>query len=165
MRKSCLVVGLLLFATSFAGAQEKISGVVHCLPLNPSYQIPVGDHEGHTYGLAQGTCTWTKPWEIAGVKNTQGVGTQKQETTGNTTKVRGVYVDTMANGDKAFYNFGFSLVTKKDGQHVMNHKWELVGGTGKLKGVKGKGTCTAKPSGSDGSFDYDCQGEYTLAKP
>ena len=104
-----------------------MSGTTLCAPSNPSYQLAVGDHPGHAYGLAQGKCTWTKPWEIAGIKNTEGVGTQYQEVTGETTKVHGIFVDTMANGDKAFYSFQFALVTRKSGPEVMNHKWELVG--------------------------------------
>lgn len=164
MRKTWLLVGLLVFVTSVAGAQTQMSGAALCAPANPTYLIRVGDNPGHAYGLAQGTCTWTKPWEIAGLKNTQGVGTQTQEITGDTTKVRGTFVDTMTNGDKAFYNFEFTLVTKMDGPHVMNHKWELLGGTGKLQGVKGQGTCTATPAGSDGSTNYECRGEHTFSK-
>jgi hypothetical protein len=164
MRKTWLPVGLLLFVTSSAVAQTSMSGVTLCAPANPAYLIRAGDHPGHAYGLAQGTCTWTKPWEIAGLKSTQGIGTQLQEITGDTTKVRGTFVDTVTNGDRAFYNFELTLVTKADGPKVMNHKWDLVGGTGKLQGVKGQGTCTATPAGSDGSFNYDCRGEYTLPK-
>ncbi|MGH9366236.1 MAG: hypothetical protein ACRD3M_01010 [Thermoanaerobaculia bacterium] len=139
-----------------------MSGLTLCAPAKPEYLIRVGDNPGHAYGLAQGTCTWTKPWQIAGLKNTQGVGTQIQEITGDTTKGRGTFVDTMENGDKAFYNFEFTLLAK--GPQVMDHKWELLGGTGKLQGVKGKGTCTATPAGSDGSWSYDCRGEHTLPK-
>jgi hypothetical protein len=164
MRKTRLFVGLFLFVTSSAIAQTQMSGVALCAPANPVYLIRVGDNPGHAYGLAQGTCTWTKPWEISGLKNTQGVGTQIQEITGDTTKIRGTFVDTMANGDRAFYNFEFTLLTKADGPQVMDHKWELLGGTGKLQGVKGRGTCTASPVGSSGSFSYDCRGEHTLPK-
>jgi len=164
MRKNWLLVGLLLSVASSAVAQTQMSGVALCAPANPTYLIRVGDNPGHSYGLAQGTCTWTKPWEIAGLKNTQGVGTQIQETTGDTTKVRGTFVDHMANGDKAFYSFEFTLLAKADGPQVMDHKWELLGGTGKLQGAKGRGACTAAPVGSSGSFSYDCRGEHTLPK-
>jgi hypothetical protein len=164
MRKNLLFVGLLLFVTSSTVAQTPMSASALCAPANPAYLIRVGDNPGHAYGLAQGTCTWTKAWEIAGLKNTQGVGTQLQEITGDTTKVRGTFVDNMANGDKAFYSFEFTLLTKADGPQVMDHKWELLGGTGKLHGVKGRGTCTAAPVGSSGSFSYDCRGEHTLPK-
>jgi hypothetical protein len=42
-------------------------------------------------------------------------------------------------------------------------KYQATGGTGKMKGVKGAGTCkiTGHP---DGSFDYACTGDVTLAE-
>lgn len=164
MRKNWILGSLLLFVTSSAVAQTPMSAVGICAPANPSYLIRVGDHPGHAYGLAQGTCTWSEPWEIAGLKNTQGVGTQLQEVTGNTTKIRGTFVDDMANGDKAFYSFEFTLLTTAAVPQVKDHKWELLGGTGKLQGVKGRGTCTAAAVGSTGDFRYECRGEHTLAK-
>jgi hypothetical protein len=163
MRKSWLLLGVLLLAASVASAQMKMIGTTLCAPVHSSYQVAIGDHPGHAWGLAQGKCTWTKPWEIAGVKNTEGTGTQKQDINGDTMKVHGIFVDTMANGDKAFYNFQFTGVSKNDGMHVTDHKWELTGGTGKLKGVKGHGTCNATPV-AGGSTNYVCEGEYTLAK-
>jgi len=164
MRKVLLLAGLLLLVTSFAEAQTKMSGVALCPPLNPVHTLNIGDRPGHAYSVAQGTCNWTTPWEIAGIKNANGVGTQLNEIDGDTTKVRGTFVDTMANGDKAFYTFSFTLVTKDGKPAVLNHKWQLIGGTGKLAGVKGQGTCKATPAGSDGSFNYDCSGEYTSPK-
>ena len=164
MRKILLLAGLLLLVSSFADAQTKMSGVALCAPLNPVHMIRIGDTPGHAYAVAQGTCTWTKPWEIAGVKNAEGVGTQLHEINGDTTSVRGTFVDTMANGDKAFYTFSFTLVTKAGKSEVLYHGWELVGGTGKMQGVKAKGTCNATPAGSDGSTNYACSGEYTSPK-
>jgi hypothetical protein len=164
MRRNCLLVALLLFVSFSALAQTPMSGALLCAPANPTYLIRVGDTPGHSYGLAQGTCTWTRPWEIAGLKSTIGVGTQITETNGDTTKIRGTFVDTFTNGDKAYYNFDFTLLAKAGGAQVTNHTWQLVGGTGKLQGAKGQGTCTAVAAGTDGSFNYDCRGDYTLPK-
>ena len=164
MRKLLYVAVSVALTASVAGAQTKISGVIHCAPANPSYMIRVGDDPGHSYGLAQATCKWTSPWEIAGVKSTAGVGTEIREINGDTMKVRGTLVDTMANGDKGFYNFEFTMVTMMHGTHVMDHKWELVGGTGKLHGVNGQGTCKGTAAGMDGSVNYECEGQYTLPK-
>ena len=38
--------------------------------------------------------------------------------------------------------------------------WTFAGGTGKLKGIKGKGTYKCKPSGDN--VDCDVEGEYRL---
>jgi hypothetical protein len=67
--------------------------------------------------------------------------------TGATTKAHGKAMDNLDNGDKAFSSFQLTLVIEKDGPHVMNHKWQVVDGTGRLKGVKGQGTC--KDTGRD----------------
>ena len=160
MRRYGLLAGLLLLVAASAVAQTPMAGVTLCAPAKPEYVIRAGDNPGHSYGLAQGACTWTKPWEIAGLKSTIGIGTQIIETNGDTSKVRGTFVDTMDNGDRAYYSFEFALVANQ----VKNHTWQLTGGSGKLSGVKGQGTCTAAAVGTDGSFNYDCRGNYTLPK-
>ena len=45
----------------------------------------------------------------------------------------------------------------------MQNKWKIVGGTSKLKGIKGQGTCTGKGA-PEGGLTFDCTGEYTLPK-
>jgi hypothetical protein len=42
------------------------------------------------------------------------------------------------------------------------NKWQITGGTGKMKGIKGSGTCKHTPE-QGGYLDYACTGEYTLA--
>ncbi len=162
MRRTWLSIGSFLFAASIVGAQTPMAGVALCTPAKPEYLIRVGDTPGHSYGLAQAMCNWTTPWEVAGLKNTQGVGTQISETSADTTKTRGTFVDTMSNGDKAFYTFEFTVLTSGGAPQVQGHKWELVGGTGKMMGVKAHGTCAAKAEGTDGSFRYDCRGEWGM---
>jgi hypothetical protein len=164
MRRYGLLVCLILLVASSALAQTPMAGVTLCGPAKPEYVIRAGDNPGHSYGLAQGSCTWTKPWEVAGLKSTVGIGTQIIETNGDTSKVRGTFVDTMTNGDRVFYSFDFTLVAKPGGGQVSGHKWQMTGGSGKFQGVKGQGTCTAAPVGTDGSFRYDCRGDYTLPK-
>ncbi len=50
----------------------------------------------------------------------------------------------MANGDKAFVRFEASATLKDGVPQTAEGKWTYVGGTGKLKGLKGKGTYSAK---------------------
>jgi hypothetical protein len=50
----------------------------------------------------------------------------------------------------------------KDGKPVSESgTWTLTGGTGKLKGIKGKGTYTGTAN-ADGSMSYKVEGEYSL---
>jgi hypothetical protein len=50
----------------------------------------------------------------------------------------------------------------KDGKpDAAEGSWSYTGGTGKLKGLKGKGTFTGKAA-ADGTVTYEVEGEYTL---
>jgi hypothetical protein len=79
---------------------------------------------------------------------------------GQNGKVTGTYVDTLANGEKVYYSYEATSVLK-DGALSMENKWKIVGGTARLKGITGQGTCTGKGT-SDGGLTFDCTGEYTL---
>jgi hypothetical protein len=153
-----LAAGLLVPALA-AAQGAKISGTVECSPPSPQHVLPVDGQPDHSYGVSQVKCTWTKPWQIGGVASKDGVGTGVDDIRGNKSQASGTYVDTMANGDKAYYKYEFSA-TLKDGkpEKIANHKWELMGGTGKMAALKGKGTCNATPQ-ADGRVVYECQGE------
>jgi len=163
MRKALLVVCLYSLLTSLAVAQTKISSTIKCDKSSIEHMVPVGDHPNHFFGVTQGSCTSSKPWMIAGVASKEGVGTATLEADGEVAKNRGVYVETMANGDQAHYRYEFSSTTKNGEVQITGHKWQLVEGTGKLKGAKGQGTC--KGSGTvDTGGTYECEGEYTIPK-
>lgn len=162
MRNVLFVVCLSCLATSLAVAQTKISSTITCGKASIEHMVPVGDHPNHSYGLTQGTCTSSKPWTIAGVASKDAVGTSALDVDGAVTKNHGVYVETMENGDKGFYHYRLTATTKDGQVQVTSHNWQLVGGTGKLNGVKGRGTCTG--SGTADSMTYECEGEYTAPK-
>jgi hypothetical protein len=145
-----------------ANAQTKMSGTAQCGKPDPAHSIQIGDRPNHSFNIEQGKCTWITPVEIAGIKSKQGVYTTLAETSGNRVHYRFYFVDTMANGDKAFYR-GDAAMTVKDGvPQSCVEKFVLVGGTGKLKGLKGKGTNTFKAVASDGSGTWVTEGEYEL---
>ena len=66
----------------------------------------------------------------------------------------------MSNGDKMYGRFHGSATLKDGAPDTAEGAWEFAGGTGKLKGIKGKGTYkgTAGPEG----ITYEVEGEYTL---
>jgi len=162
MSKSGPLVAVALLLPVAAAAQgTKMTGTVVCSPPSALHALPVEGQPGHAYSVSQVKCsTWTKPWQIAGVASKEGVGTGTDASSGNASQSSGTYVDTMANGDKAYYKYEFNAITK-DGkpEKISNHKWELIGGTGKMNAVKGKGTCNVTVQ-ADGKVVYDCQGEY-----
>jgi hypothetical protein len=68
----------------------------------------------------------------------------------------------MQSGDKGFVSY-WGKETLKDGALLASKgTWAYTGGTGKLKGIKGKGTFTCAPSGDGVSCEIE--GEYELAK-
>ena len=55
----------------------------------------------------------------------------------------GVDVESFANGDKIFYDYQ-SVGTMKDGAfQSATNKYQISGGTGKMKGIKGSGNLQA----------------------
>ena len=154
---------ILLLASAVARGQTKISGTNQCAKHDPQPAIEVADRPNHSFTLGQTKCAWTTPWEIAGVAGKQGVASFSGEIVGNRMRFHAYYVDEMANGDKAFYAYR-GTATMKDGiTQSEEGTWTLVRGTGKLKGVMGKGSYKGKPS-ADGGMTYDVEGEYQPVK-
>ena len=156
---AAVVLGLCATASL---AQTKFSGTKHCGAKPVIVQvIPAGDQDGHAFGVEQFTCKWIKPYEIAGIKAKDHVSTEHFEINGSTVHVGGMGVSTMENGDKAFYPYRGESTFKSDGSLVgASGKWEINGGTGKLRGLKGKGTYKCSPD-KDG-VTCDIEGEYQL---
>lgn len=150
---------VVLLGATIAAAQTKISETVVCPKPEHPNAIAVGDQEGHSMALNQVNCTATKPWEIQGVQNKEGVSTATDDVHGSQSHTRGYYVDTMANGDKIFYRYAGSVTLKEGAPAAAEVHWTSTGGTGKFKGVKGKGTCKGTGSG-DGGLTWECEGEF-----
>jgi hypothetical protein len=166
MRRLPFVVAAACLAVSTTLAQTPASGKIgsswKCAAPSPVNALPVGDEPGHMYVVEQAKCTATKG-EIAGVKEQEGASTDFAEVSGDTSKGHGVFVETLANGDKAFVSYTFTGTSKNKVMVSGSNKWTLTGGTGMLKGVKGTGTCTAKGN-PDGTANFECSGTYTLSK-
>jgi uncharacterized protein affecting Mg2+/Co2+ transport len=167
MKFRFLVMALLVFVVASSGqAQTKMSGSGTCGKPDVEHAIPVPDSPGHSYAISQSKCTWSKPWEIKGQATKGGVATVFAHTSGNTVRQSEVYVDTLANGDKVFYGYEQTATLKNNVPQPTKGKWTITSGTGKVKGIKGSGTCLVTPA-ADGSAKFECEGEYTLpaAKP
>ena len=154
---------LLLFAlllAPLAWAQTKISGTLQCGKADPSYAIPVGDQPGHVFAIRKGKCTWTKSLEIAGMEAKDVEITGFGDIRGVRGQARGESVGTVSNGDK-FFATDQGALTVKEAVTQEEGTWSFTGGTGKLMGIKGKGTLKGK-IGADGIGTYEISGEYQL---
>jgi hypothetical protein len=68
----------------------------------------------------------------------------------------------MADGDKFRVRTQGSATTKEGVIESAEGTWSFIGGTGKLKGIKGKGTYKGK--GGPEGITYEIEGEYELPK-
>jgi hypothetical protein len=165
MRKlSCLlaVAGTALLWCAGAAAQTRIEWSDNCAKGDPDYSVPVGDHAGHSLGLTQVKCQASKPAEIGGDKAKEAVATIATDSSGDKSHERGVYVLALESGDKAFLPFQGTIALKDGKPTGSRGTWSFSGGTGKLKGITGKGTFHCSPAG-DG-WSCSVEGEYELAK-
>ena len=80
---------------------------------------------------------------------------------GDTSSANGYHVATTTTGDTATARFqGKGML--KDGKNVTDGgTWSFTSGTGKLKGLKGKGTYKGTAN-ADGSATYQVNGVYSL---
>ena len=163
MRRSVPVLLFLLGLASATAAQTKISGTVQCAKPDTQYTLPAGDRPDHAFGLNKLKCTWTKPMEIAGLQTKEDELIGFSEINGNSSTDRTYAVGTLSNGDKMFIHVLGTSVLKGGVPQSGAGTWTFAGGSGKLKGITGKGTfkCTGNP---DGSSTCSVEGEYQLAK-
>jgi len=153
----------LILTASVVTAQNKISGDGKCGKPEQQQSVDVGDRAGHALALLKFSCTWTAPYEMEGVKAKDYVGTVTSDVSGAKNQDRGYVVITMENGDKAFVRFTGSGTTAKDGTATGEGTWYYTGGTGKLKGLTGKGIY--KSTGNADGVEDHIEGEYAVPPP
>ncbi len=161
--KSMLAFLAALSLATVAAAQNKVSGTVQCAKPDEEHTLDVGDRPHHSFRIGKGKCTWTKPLEIAAIHSKEDVGTDFAEISGNTFREHGYVVNTWDNGDKSYVRTQGSATLKDGTPQSAQGTWNFTGGTGKFRGIKGKGTYKGK-AGADGSMTYEVEGEYELPK-
>lgn len=162
MRKLVILLCLVFLCAAMALAQGKVATTWSCAKPDPMNSLQVGDQPNHAYSIAQVKCTATKG-EIAGIKEKEGTATEFNEVKGDHSSGHGIFVETLSNGDKIRYTYQ-PMATFKNGQMQSgSNKWEMMGESGKVKGLKGSGGCTGKGN-PDGSATYTCTGTYTTPK-
>lgn len=159
MRKFWMIGFAVLFLSAMSLAKDNLMSTWNCPKPSDAHSIDVGDQAGHTYSVTKTTCTAAKSsWN-----EKEGVGTESEETMGDTITWHGVFVTTADNGDKIHYAYSNSGkgMTKNGMFQSGTNKWTIVGGTGKFAHAKGMGTCQGKGNG-DGTATWECTGTATL---
>jgi hypothetical protein len=144
------------------GRANEIHRQVQPVETDPNYVIPVGDKRTHSLMLAKVVCTWVPGAELAGVALKDEIDAFTSEMNGMTSKDHGFGVGTAANGDKYYVRFDGTTTFKGEAPTAATCTWSFTGGTGKLNGLTGKGTCSATFD-TTGASVFDIQGEYQLA--
>ncbi len=161
MRKFVWAVCLVFLSAVGVQAQGKIDSQWNCDKPAVEHSVDAGDQIGHAYVLAQTKCSAVKG-EIGGEREKEGTAAEFHDVMGNKISWHGIFVDTLASGDKVHYSYK-GTGTASGGQFVSgSNSWTIIGGTGKLKGVTGKGSCKGK-GGPDGTAIWDCEGTYQAA--
>jgi hypothetical protein len=162
MRTLPFLIAMTLFAAVPLWAQ-RVSGEGTCGKPEVDQEVPIGDRPDHSFSVSKNNCTWTKPFEIAGEKAQGGTAVQMDERSGNTSRFRGHYLDTMAGGDTVHYRYeGTTTFKDRTTPESVAWTWTIANGSGKLKGLTGKGTC--KGSWATGTYRWSCTGAYRLRR-
>ena len=156
---ACALV--VLVTTSAAQTPMKLNGKMECAKPEPNYIVPVADTAKHALSLGAVKCTWSEG-TIGGERLKNEEDTFESDATGDSSHDRGYGVGTVANGDKYFIHFKGTSTLKNSAPVSADCNWKFTGGTGKLNGITGKGTCkgTFQP---DGRAVWEIKGEYQLA--
>ena len=157
----CACGMLLLTSAARAEAQLKFSGTCVAQKADPQYTAQVGDRAGHILMLAKQKCTWNKA-ELAGLELKDEDDTVTSDMMGKTSHDHGYGVGTAANGDKYFVRFDGTTTFTNNVPTALQCTWSFTGGTGKLKGITGKGTCSG-PINPDGTANVNVEGTYQIA--
>jgi hypothetical protein len=154
---------VFLFAVATGSAQTKITLSGKCDKPTILQSVPVGDMDGHAFVLDQGKCATMG--EVGGAKSKEGMYSERGEMRGTHAKVWGFFLESYDSGDKIFYTYqSTGTMTTGGGVSKSTNSWQMVGGTGKMKGIKGSGTCESTGNANgDGGDEFTCTGTYTLA--
>jgi hypothetical protein len=163
MRKLVLVACSVVLWVTASAAKDKIASQWKCdAKAAMEHSIDVGDQAGHAYYIGQGKCTSDKG-AMGDVKEQEGTWTQFNDVNSGGYANHGIFIVTLASGDKVNYNY-HGTATMKDGKMDSgSNTWTINGGTGKFKDVKGAGGCKGKGN-PDGSSTWNCDGTYSTGK-
>jgi hypothetical protein len=170
-RIALAVASVLLFG-GVCSAQTRITGAFQCARPDPHYVLPIAEGDattspaapaktGHVLVLQQSACTWTKPPQIAGSTPKDGRNSSTSDVNGARSRDLGYIEINMDSGAEFTLRYtGMALLTDGVAQK-MTGTWTLLAGTGKLKGITGRGTYNGAGN-ADGSTAVQIVGEYQI---
>jgi hypothetical protein len=164
MKRLSFVLLAFCAAALPASAQMKIKGVETCPKPDTMQSVDVTDAPGHALMVEKGSCTWSTPIMLKGLKAVTSVNTSMAEAA-NMMRIteHGYDVGTMDNGDTYTAKYSGTILAAKDGSATYKGTWVFTMGTGKLKGLTGGGTYSGSAA-ADGSSTANIMGSYSVVK-
>jgi hypothetical protein len=166
-----LAVASILLSGSVCSAQTRITGAFQCARPDPHYAMPVtaaaatppdaAAKSGHVLVLQQSTCSWTKPPRIGGAMPSDGRNSSTSDVDGSRSHDLGYIEINMDNGAAFTMRYTGMAVLADGVAQKMTGTWTLLAGTGKLKGITGRGTYNGAAN-ADGSTAVQIVGEYQI---
>ena len=147
----CRTTLVALTAFPAAAAQTADSFSSSCKP-GPVQSVDAGDRPNHTYVVATAKCTLSG--KIAGTMARLGAVAEHGEITPTRIKTSGIYALTVDGGDLVFLRYDNSVVMQDGAFKSGTITYRVIGGTGKMEGIKGAGTCTWMGDGDS----FSCKG-------
>lgn len=153
---------LALLPCAGAQAQTKLVAKMTCAKPDLNQATPVGDQPGHMMVLSAQKCTWSEG-KLGDQALKDETDTFTSDVIANIAHDRGYGVGKAAGGDQ--YVVRIKGKTTMNGENPVSSecKWSFTSGTGKLKGITGKGTCKGTFN-KDGSSSWDVEGSYAIPK-
>ncbi len=171
IRIALAVASILLFCDA-CSAQTRITGAFQCARPDPHYAMPVTDAAAatppvaaakswHVLVLQQSTCSWTKPPQIGSAMPTDGRNSSTSDVDGARSRDLGYIEINMDNGAAFTMRYTGMAVLVDGVAQKMTGTWTLLAGSGKLKGITGRGTYNGAAN-ADGSTAVHIGGEYQI---
>ena len=98
------------------------------------------------------------------VQSKDGTNVAYGDASGAKVRSSGYHVSNLSNGDKIYVHFQGNDTTMDGKPGTTEGTWSYTGGSGKFKGIKGKGTYKGKAD-SNGNMVSDVEGDYELPAP
>ena len=160
--KLFLILGLALIMAPAASSQTKITGILSCGKPDPAYSIEVGDRPGHSLAISKFACTWTTPMEYGEVQAKDGYDVAYSDASGApVARLRLPRLQPVQRGQDLRSLPGGNDTMMEGKPSTTEGTWSYTGGTGKFKGIKGKGTYKGKAD-SSGTMVSEIEGDYEL---
>jgi hypothetical protein len=158
---SILFAAVILVCSTVATAQTAFSATSSCGTADVHQTIVIADEGQHSVSIDQRVCRWTAPLTLAGQTSTEYVASGVDDVQFDKSHDSGYTVGTTATGDKYFLRYDGTATLKNNVPVQLSGEWKFTGGTGKLKGLTGRGTYTAQPTAAGGMV-FVIKGEYKI---